>query len=138
MTLERFPDWPQRVGAFMRDRATVPYAWGRNDCAIFAADAILAATGQDMAAAFRGRYRSKRGAGLVLRAHEWRNLEELADTFLPRRHERARRGDVVLYAGRFGDFLGIVWGGTVVAPDDRGLRTWPIDADAIRATWSVG
>lgn len=138
MKLERFPDWPQRVGAFMRDRATVPFAWGRNDCAIFAADAILAATGHDMAEAFRGRYRTKRGARLVLRAHSWADLEALADTFLPRRHERARRGDVVLYAGQHGDFLGVVWGGAVVGPDDRGLRTWPINADLIRATWSVG
>lgn len=138
MKLERFPDWSQRVGAFMRDRAAVPFAWGANDCAIFAADAILAETGVDMAAGFRGRYRSKRGANLVLRAHGWAGLEAMADSFLPRRLERPRRGDVVLYAGQRGDFLGVVWSGAIVGPDERGLRHWPINADLVRATWSVG
>lgn len=138
MKLERYPDWSQRVAALIRDRARRPFAWGVNDCAIFAADAVLAATGQDLALTFRGRYRSRRGAGHVLRAHGWASLEELGDAVLPRSTERPRRGDVVLYAGRNGNFLGVVWSAGVAGPDDTGVRLWPLDQDAILATWSVG
>lgn len=34
----------------------MPFAWGVNDCCLFAADWVLAATGRDIAADYRGRY----------------------------------------------------------------------------------
>jgi hypothetical protein len=41
---------------FFTARSKMPFAWGTNDCCTFAADAILAMTGTDIAAPFRGKY----------------------------------------------------------------------------------
>ncbi len=137
--LKRYPDWPQRLAEALRQRARSRYAWGQNDCAMFAADAVQAMTGQDFAAMFRGRYRTKRGASQVLRAHGWSGLEEMVDSILPRHDDQARlrRGDVVLYAGRYGDFLGIYWAGAIVGPGAERMAQHPAD-DSIKAAWRVG
>ena len=34
----RLPNWTHRLSALMLARAQVPFAWGSNDCASFAAD----------------------------------------------------------------------------------------------------
>lgn len=138
MNLERLPDWNTRVANALADRAARPFAWGVNDCAIFAADVIEAATGHDLAAPYRGRYRSRRGASLTLKANGWASLADLADSLLPRQADHLRRGDIVLYAGRHGDFLGVVWAGGVFGPDDRGVRVWPLDRGLINGAWKVG
>lgn len=54
MSLQRFPDWPERLTAFLDARREMPFAWGSNDCALFAADAILEMTGVDVAKRLRG------------------------------------------------------------------------------------
>lgn len=54
MSLQRLPDWPLRLDALVHERARVPFAWGSNDCALFAADAVRAITGHDPAAGLRG------------------------------------------------------------------------------------
>lgn len=46
--------------------ACKPMVWGEDDCALFNANVQLAAMGIDPAAAFRGRYRTQRGAHRVL------------------------------------------------------------------------
>lgn len=138
VALVRFPDWPQRLAAALESRAHTPFAWGRNDCAIFAADMVQAVTGQDFAAAFRGKYRSKKASAAMLKAHGWKDLEALADDMLGRGSENLRRGDVVLYAGRVGNFLGIYWAGQIYGPGPDGVAFWPADRDAILAIWSVG
>ena len=44
--LTRLRDWPERLDALLRSRASVPFEWGRNDCCTFVADAIEAMTGR--------------------------------------------------------------------------------------------
>jgi hypothetical protein len=53
--------------AFIREREKMPFVWGKNDCCIFAADAILANTGVDIADDFRGKYSSQLGAFKTIR-----------------------------------------------------------------------
>lgn len=136
--LVRFPDWPQRLSLALEQRRSTPFAWGRNDCAIFAADMIATITGRDFAIAFRGRYKTKAGSTKMLRAHGWSDLSDLADAHLRRRAGRPTRGDVVLYAGRHGAFLGIYWSGQVYGPGAEGVTAWPADPQAMLAIWSVG
>lgn len=63
MTLKRIEHWRTRAyHQFLLDRARAPFAWGENDCALFAADGILAQTGTDVAADFRGKYTDEAGA----------------------------------------------------------------------------
>jgi hypothetical protein len=45
----------------------MPFAWGTNDCALFAADAVQAITGLDIADDFRGRYSDEAGAFALIR-----------------------------------------------------------------------
>lgn len=134
----RYPDWPQRLAAWIEAHREKPFAWGTNDCAIFAADMIEAITGRDFAVAFRGRYKSKVGSMRILRAHGWADLADLADSHLERCSDRPTRGDVVLYAGRHGAFLGVYWAGEVYGPGPNGVSSWPADPAAMLAIWSVG
>src|SRR5690348_10475155 len=63
MPLKKHEHWQTRhFHAFLMERCDQPFAWGTNDCALFAADAILANTGTDIAAEFRGLYTTERGA----------------------------------------------------------------------------
>lgn len=138
MSLARFENWPQRLAAALESRRATAFAWGRNDCAIFAADMVKAITGKDFAAGFRGTYRSKRKALAMLEANGWASLEALGDHFLPRATERLQRGDVVLYDGRFGPFLGIYWAGQIYGPGAAGVTAWPATPESILQSWSVG
>lgn len=134
--LSRHTDWPQRLSLALYERRERRYAWGTNDCAIFAADMILAETGIDLAAPFRGRYKTQAGSRRILKALGWADVEAMADALLPRRHDRPRRGDVVLYDGALGPFLGIVWSGGVIGPGPERPIYWP--PSGILACWSVG
>lgn len=130
--MERFPDWPERLGRALRERLSLPFAWGSNDCAIFAADCILAQTGVDFAEGLRGAYSSYEEAEALLAAKGWHGLQGLADAFLPRREGRHRRGDVVLLKGRVGSFLAVSLGGDIaIAPAAK-------RADQIRTTQILG
>lgn len=60
--LVRKPDWPARLDSFFGSRLARPFAYGENDCCLFVADAIEAMIGRDLAAAFRGRYASRKEA----------------------------------------------------------------------------
>ena len=50
--------WRQQLDALIASRMAAPFAWGAHDCCLFAADAVLAQTGEDPAAEFRGTYAS--------------------------------------------------------------------------------
>lgn len=52
--MTRFPDWPMLLDSIVTARLRAPFAWGVNDCALFAADCVLAMTGVDLAKDLRG------------------------------------------------------------------------------------
>jgi hypothetical protein len=63
MPLKRKQFWDTRhYHQFLLDRAKTPFAWGNNDCATFAADAVESITGVDIADDFRGKYTTQLGA----------------------------------------------------------------------------
>ena len=63
MAMHRIRHWATRgFHTFLEQRARRPFAWGVNDCALFAADGIRAITGVDIAADFRGKYSDEAGA----------------------------------------------------------------------------
>lgn len=136
--LTRREDWPERLQAFFAERRAAPFAWGANDCALFAADAALEMTGHDFAAPFRGCYDSAFGALRALRANGASCLAEYVDSVVEplARPELARRGDWVMFDAADGPALGVVAGRFVVAPGPDGLtfvppRSW-------RLAWRVG
>lgn len=75
-----------------------PFAWGSNDCALFACDAIRAMTGTDPAVAFRGTYDDRAGSAQALREHGDGTLLKTATAWLgqPKHPALAKRGDIVM------------------------------------------
>lgn len=93
-----------------------PFAWGGHDCATWAADVRRALTGDDMAADWRGRYRTQLGAARLIRRLGYGSLAEAAEARLGAPLPTvllAQRGDVLLgpddamgiCGGSFGMFL---------------------------------
>lgn len=160
MALVRYPDWPARLAPLIAERLNAPFRWGTNDCALFACDAVLAMTGTDLAADFRGRYDSSIGAARALRALGFRDLADVAHAFAakhgipPLASPRfAQRGDVGLIAhfgassapiddrcrGRLVGALGalaIATGdGFAAVTEDRGLVKIP--TGSVAAAWRI-
>lgn len=143
--MQRRPDWPERLAYFLATRALLPFAWGLNDCALFAADWVLDCTGQDPAADLRGAYGDERGAAQVLHRHG--GLLAIVQARLPRRDNalQAHRGDVVcveieITVGEHTHHrptLGIVAGnGHWAAPGEQGAVFRPMAE--VRMVFAVG
>jgi hypothetical protein len=99
-TPARKPDWLFRLEATIGGARGREFAWGAHDCCLFPCDVVLAMTGVDLAAGFRGRYRSLRTALRTLESAG--GVEGIAEA-IARKHGLeevapglARRGDVIL------------------------------------------
>lgn len=142
--LVRLPDWPERLARYLACRGMVPFAWGLNDCAMFAADCVLELTGVDVAADLRGSYVDHEGADAIQARHG--GLRALVAARLPAYLSplQAHRGDVVcvevddpLDDERTRAMLGIVAGnGYYAAPGLRGVLYRPLAE--VRDAYAVG
>ncbi len=146
MALTRTPHWATReLHAFLLARAAMPFAWGTNDCAIFAADAIQAFTGTDIAAPFRGAYTTELGALKAIKTVANGTTVVDAVAWCAQQHGMvewthplmARRGDLVIVADTAGPISGIVHlsGRHVVSVGQEGLKRLPVTA--ILRAWKV-
>ena len=145
MGLTRFEDWPARLVPLISDRLTAPFCWGTHDCALFACDAVLAMTGTDLAADFRGRYDSAIGAARRLRELGFRDLQDVATAFAAKHGiaqiaspRFAQRGDVGLILDESGALgaLAICSGdGFATARESGGLVKVP--ARLISDAWRI-
>lgn len=102
--MNRKENWPLLMQEYLKGVRYNPFAWGTFDCCMFAADCVLAMTGEDAAAPFRGRYTDGPGAVKALREFSGGGL--LLPTMeivaanngwepIPNRM-RVQRGDVVM------------------------------------------
>lgn len=132
----RLPDWPERLAALVEARRDAPFAWGSHDCGLFAADAVLACTGEDPAADLRGAYATEAAAeamlaplgglyGLMRRIQARRGTAMIPPAL-------AQRGDTVLIPVGNELAVGVVLGADVAVPGPDGLVFLPL-ADARRA-----
>lgn len=118
----RVPGWETRLYQATRELAARPFEWGKNDCALFCADVVLALTNTDYMARFRGRYSTEIGAARVIRSEGFADLGDAAASMLPEIHvSEAQRGDVALCDGKYGPFLSIITGHMVIGPTCNGL-----------------
>ena len=99
----RFPDWRSRLLRYLEEVRTRDLEYGLFDCCLFAAGAVEAMTGTDLAADFRGRYTTALGAKRVLRQAGY---ETPADAVVARLEEvplgKAQVGDVAAVGGALG------------------------------------
>ncbi|SFK78245.1 DUF6950 family protein [Shimia haliotis] len=117
----RRPDWQNRLAGAIEAARETPFSWGTHDCATWAFDLRRDLTGgEDIAALWRGRYRTALGAHRIMKRLGWGSLEaagrDLLGTPLPSVLQ-AGRGDQVL--GGSGPAYGVCVGAKVafVAPD---------------------
>jgi hypothetical protein len=124
--MQKFTDWPERLARFIDSRRYEPFAWGRNDCALFAADGILEMTGVDLAAELRG-YTTSLAA--MKRVRDAGGMEALALVAGLRPVSRgfAQRGFLTLAPSAHGDTFGLNAGnGYWCAPGETALVFRPI------------
>lgn len=132
---------------FLITRRGMPFAWGSNDCALFAADAIEAITGTDIAAEFRGKYTNELGALRAVKEISGGKTFRDATAYCASKHGlveyeyplMAKRGDLVIVRNGDGEEItGVVGldGRYVLSPGDAGLVQLPITS-VVRA-WSLG
>lgn len=106
MTAVRLEGWELRLSAVIEAARARPFAWGRHDCALWAAEIVEALTGCQVMTDWRGRYGNGRGARRYLRALGFADIEAAV-------------------SARLGAPLASVWlamrGDIVLAPDGHGL-----------------
>lgn len=123
----RLSDWQQRLAVCVAARANLPFAWGSQDCALFAADCVLACTGEDIATDVRGRYKTDAGAARFIK-----RLGGLAAIAAARLGPEvaplmAQPGDVGLLENAGNPCLAVWTGAVWHAPAEQGLTPFPIE-----------
>jgi hypothetical protein len=133
--LIRYDNWPEKLNELIEARLNKPFKWGEHDCCLFAADAILAMTGTDLASDLRGTYASKTKAAKIVK--EKGGLAQIATDRLgePIPVLMAKRGDIVLMPVATGNCLAVCLGDKLAAPGPDALVFAPLNV-AISA-WKV-
>jgi len=131
--IKRVRDWRSRLSAVIEARRRQPFT-EENNCALFLADCVEAMTGVDLAADYRGKFRSLAEAIILLRKSGYPDLcaflEKHLDEIPP---AMARAGDVMAFpTEQTGWAGGIVCGERVTVLALSGLGTVSRD-DAMRA-----
>ena len=127
--MKRIKTWRGALHEAIEQHRRKAFAFdSQSDCAMFAADCVLAMTGEDLAADFRGRYSTQTGAIRVLKAEGFNSLADLVASHLEDIHPiRARVGDVAFISddSPFGGALGIVIGENVATCHSAGIGSVP-------------
>lgn len=134
--IQRCPDWRLQLDALLHARHKMPFLWGVNDCALFAADCVKVMVGCDLAAPWRG-YSTARQAAIRMKVNG--GLHAMATRALgaPIDPVHAAPGDVVLVQlASSRPALGLCTGKHVIGPSSIGLVAVEM-ACALHA-WRVG
>lgn len=137
--IQRLTEWPEALAAALALAQNKPFAWGENDCCLFAANCAEAITGVDLANGFRG-YQDRAQAlemiagfgGLLGFASHIAKIYSLPEM----KPLQARRGDICLFEGGNGPTLGICAGDKLLAPGKSGLIGYAITKGLY--AWGVG
>lgn len=134
--LVRLHDWRARFAAEIDRLKHTPFAWGAHDCGPgLAGNLVLAITGVDCAAQWRGAYASPSEGLSVMRDAGFENLGDMVAAMLPEIHpSEARIGDVaaIEVSSPFGYALGVVNGERIFVLREDGMGTVDL-LDAKRA-----
>jgi hypothetical protein len=128
----RLRTWQSNLQALVAERENAPFAWGKNDCGLFAADAVLAVTGSDPAADLRGTYDTEQEAQALIAD----GMIALGDRrFGDRiRTTLAQVGDIGLVGTPDGPAFA-VWGGSQWLAPARGGGLGRLPFDAAHVAW---
>ena len=130
----RFDGWPEILHAEIEAAQDKPFAWGKCDCCLFAADVVKAMTGTDYASEFRGKYKTAKGAARALIKYGHKTLSSTMNEKLPP-VRFPKRGDVVMALVNGDEALGICIGSMCVFKSPDGVVQMPVSD--IDAAWDV-
>lgn len=136
--MKRDPSWPTMLASFVETRRSQPFAWGSNDCCLFASDWIMLCTGFDPAEKIRGTYSTALGASRILRSLGGVQgvVTKLGEPLglQPVNPQMAQRGDLTMQDNGQGSCLGIVLGQLAAFVGKNGLVFLPYSS---AACWKV-
>lgn len=137
--LNRLPDWKPRLASYLAEVARRPFRPGSHDCVLFAAGAVGAMTGADLAAEYRGTYCTLAQGQAVLEARGFADHIDLVKSlFDPVAPALAQVGDLaVVPSDQPGErgALGVFQGAAVYVLRPSGLAV--VDRLAVREAFSV-
>jgi len=122
-------DWTALLATFINGRLNIPFTWGEHDCALFLADWILARTGHDYAAPFRGRYKTAIGSKRALKRLGYNSLEQVITSALGEPLTTpllGQRGDAVLVDTDEGPAAGVVFAAGIAVQGETGIVSLPL------------
>lgn len=129
--MERLSDWEARLSEYLQERREMPFKYGSNDCAHFAAGAVKAVTGEDVMSDIKS-YTTKAGSLRAIKEAGADSLEQIID----RKFEAlpigfASTGDLALYDGSVGVVLSgkaafVSEDGFALVPRDQWTQAWGV------------
>lgn len=120
----RLDSWEKNLNAYLK--TVGPFEWGKNDCCLFAANAVEAMTGVDPAKKYRG-YKTKLGAAKKLKNIGIEGAWTEVLNGEPINPKLCRRGDVVLFQNGQEQSVGVCLGTTFAAIAEEGLIMLSMD-----------
>ena len=136
---DRLPDWRARLGVYLARMARASFRPGRHDCALFAAGAVEAMTGTDIAASWRGTYRTlDAGQAALADAGFASHVDVVARLFRETSPALAQVGDLALLPSDLPEepgALGVIQGPRVYALSPSGLEL--VDRLTIKRAFAV-
>lgn len=125
--MQRHHDWQQRLTEYLVATAATPFRPGQHDCALWAAGAIEAMTGENPALRFD--YTRLHDGLKVLKSRGYDDHISYVDAhFAPVHPAFVQPGDLVAVDGDLDQSLGIVLGETVAVLRRRGWGHVPLTA----------
>ena len=125
----RRPDWRPRLVAYIEEVRARPFSYGSHDCALFAAGAVEAVTGDDLAVAWRGNYGSlKEGLTRLQEVGAADHLAVVSSFLEPVQPAFAQVGDIAVLVAPGIPALGIFEGEMILVLREDGLGRVPREA----------
>lgn len=125
--------WEADLAAYIASVRDRPFEWGAHDCALFAAGAVIAITGDDPIPEYRGKYTTEIGSAKALKRFGAGTLDATLDRlFPPVPRAMAQRGDLVWHD----DSVGVVMGGHALFVGREGEHEGLVKVE--RALWEKG
>lgn len=132
--MKRTNDWPTKLANYLLEKQKQPFEWGVNDCCLFAADAILAMGGLDVAKDVRGRYKTAIGAHRIMKKLSADSLVELLTQRLGEPNGVITRGSIIVVESNGEQVVGVFYQ-KPWALTEKGLQGMSVDS--VIQSWSL-
>ena len=122
--MQRLPNWRSRLHKLIDEKEHTPFKYGQNDCCLFGADVVQALTDTDLAANYRGKYRTLDGGLKLIKKDGFKtHIHLIQSTFDEIPVSLSREGDI----GLVGSAVVVLLGSFAVGLTDTGIARVKIE-----------